>query len=231
MQIDVTNTNVFIACPCNRDFPWQTTLSLIESISALSWRHMDYKFQILTQGSQIDRDRSELAKEFLNSDCDRLFWIDSDMRFSIDDFFRILALSTKHDIIGASYPAKKEGGTEFLIEMNNLTVNSDEHGCIEVLGYGLGFCCVSRKVMEDCRDASPTFLDKGKPLTMVFRTGIDGEGVYRSEDMHFFKLCRSLGYRVMLDPTLELGHIGGYEYRGKLSDALQKVEQPVAVEA
>src|SRR6185436_20137226 len=116
MQVDVTDTKVFVACPVNRDFPWQTTLSLVESLSALSWRQIKYEFQLLTQGSQIDLDRSTLAHQFLQSDCDRIFWIDSDMRFSIDDFFRILALSTQYPIVGASYPAKKAGMTEFLIE-------------------------------------------------------------------------------------------------------------------
>ncbi len=57
---------------------------------------------------------------------------------------------------------------------------------------------------------------------MIFRTGIDADGEYRSEDMHFFKACRKLGYEVCIDPNIELGHVGGKEYRGKLMDALGK---------
>src|ERR1041384_922734 len=103
-SLDIGDTKCFIGMPCNRDAPWQTLLSLVETVSALGWAHIHHSFQILTQGSQIDRDRSELAKEFLKSDCDRLFWIDSDMSFSADAFRRILALSTVMPIVGASYP-------------------------------------------------------------------------------------------------------------------------------
>ncbi len=222
--LSIEGLNPYCAMPCNRDMSWQTTMSLVEMTDALARRGMEFKFQMLTQGSQIDRDRSELAKLFLESDCDKLFWIDSDMRFSPDAFLRILALSTVMPIVGASYPAKKHGSTEFLVAMDKTELEANEYGCFEVHGYGLGFCCIQREVMEKCAEVSPTFLDNGKPLKMIFRTGIDFEdGVYRSEDMHFFKLCRSLGYKVMLDPMIELGHIGCEEHRGKLIDAVQPV--------
>ncbi len=222
--LDIEGVQPYIGIPCNRDFPWQTALSLVEMADALARRGLDYDFQLLTQGSQIDRDRSELANLFLGSKCDRLFWIDSDMRFTPDMFIRILAQSTVMPIVGASYPAKKAGSTEFLVAMDKTELEANEFGCFEVQGYGLGFCCIQREVMEKCAEASPTFLDNGKPLKMIFRTGVDfDDGVYRSEDMHFFKLCRSLGYKVMLDPMVELGHIGCSEHRGKLIDAVQPV--------
>lgn len=220
--LSVEGVKPYIGIPVNRDFPWQTTLSLVEMADALARRDLYYDFQLLTQGSQIDRDRSELAKLFLESDCDRLFWIDSDMRFTPDMFLRILALSTVMPIVGASYPAKKHGTTEFLVAMDGIELEANEYGCVEVHGYGLGFCCIQREVMERCAAASPEFLDNGKPLKMIFRTGIDfDDGVYRSEDMHFFKLCRSLGYKVMLDPMVELTHVGCGEFKGKLIDALR----------
>ncbi len=231
MDLDVDGLRVFIAVPVNRDFPWQTTKSLVETASALSARGIPFKFQFLTQGSQIDRDRSELAKEFLESDCNRIFWIDSDMAWDADSFLRVLALTTKMPIVAASYPAKKEPGTEFLIEVSSLSVDANEFGCIEVLGCGLGFCCIDRHVMEELSLKAPKFLDKDRYVAMVFKTGLDDEGAYRSEDMHFFRECRKQGYKIMLDPMIELGHVGCKEHRGKLIDALSpaKKEEPCLV--
>lgn len=228
-HLDIGDTNCFIAMPVNRDLPWQTALSLVETVNNLGWSRIPHSLQFLTQGSQIDHDRSALAHEFLKTDCDRIFWIDSDMSFKADAFKRILALSTVMPIVGASYPAKQDGRTEFLVALNSLEMESNEYGCVPVDGFGLGFCCIQREVIEKCAEVSQEFLDNGKPLKMIFRTGIDpGDGLYRSEDMHFFKLCRSLGYKVWIDPTVELGHIGCKEHRGKMIDALTPKEVEVA---
>ena len=70
------------------------------------------------------------------------------------------------------------------------------------------------------------FTRDGEDVPMIFRTGIGEDGVYRSEDMHFFKACRGLGYKVHVDPNIELGHVGGKEWKGKLQDTLVRQETP-----
>ncbi len=224
MELDIKGLEVFIACPCNRDFPWQTTKSLIETVQELMRRGIVHTIQFLAQGSQIDHDRSELAYQFLKTERNRLFWIDSDMAWEPESFIRLLALSTVHPIVGATYPAKRGPATEFHIEVENTTLEADETGCLEVWGLGLGFTCVHREVIERLAARANHFARDGEFVPMIFRTGIDDEGKYRSEDMHFFRACRALGYKVKVDPTIELGHVGGKEYRGRLLDALTKKE-------
>ncbi|MES2155741.1 MAG: hypothetical protein V4510_11455, partial [bacterium] len=226
MDLDIKDLSIFLATPVNRDFPWQTARSLIETAEALTIRGVPHSFQFLAQGSQIDHDRSQLAHQFLQSKHNRIFWIDSDMSWDADSFLRVLALSTVHAVVGASYPAKKGPGLEFHIEVEKAELEADEYGCLKVWGLGLGFCCVAREVIEKLAEQSPRFTRDGEVIPMIFRTGIDDEGTYRSEDMHFFRACRKLGYAVNVDPTVELGHIGGKEYRGRLIDALKKA--PVA---
>ncbi len=223
MQLDTKGLSVFVAVPCNRDFPWQTTRALIETAQTLTGMGLANQFQILTQGSQIDHDRSELARAFLATDHNRLFWIDSDMSWDARVFVRLLALSTVHPIVGASYPAKKGPTLEFHLESTQAELPADDTGCLEVNGLGLGFTVMAREVIETLSAPAPRFTrPTGEVVPMIFRTGIDDEGVYRSEDMHFFKACRRAGYRVKVDPTIELGHVGGAEYRGRLIDALGK---------
>ncbi len=222
MQLDIKGLEVFIAVPVNRDFPWQTTRSLVETAQELTLRGIPNTMQFLAQGSQIDHDRSQLAYQFLKTKHNRLFWIDSDMGFEAESFLRILALSTIHPIVGASYPAKKGPGLEFYIEVPPLPLKADDTGCLDVWGMGLGFTCIQREVIERLAADAKQFHRNGQAVPMIFRTGIDDEGNHRSEDMHFFRACRKMGYAVKVDPTVELGHVGGHEYRGRLLDALTK---------
>jgi hypothetical protein len=227
MDFDLKDLSVFIGIPVNRDFPWQTTRSLIATAQLLSSRGIPSTFQFLTQGSQIDHDRSQLANEFLKTTHNRLFWIDSDMSWDAKDFLRLLALSTVHKVVGCSYPAKKEPSLEFHIDVATLHLKADKTGCLNVNGMGLGFTVVHREVIETLAKTAKCFDSYGKAVPMIFRTGIDEDGVYRSEDMHFFNACTKAGYEVKLDPTVELGHIGGKEYRGRLIDALQREDTVV----
>ncbi len=221
-ELDIAGLSVFLACPVNRDFPWQTTRSLIETAQLLTARGVPNEFRFLTQGSQIDFDRSELAHQFLKSDYNRLFWVDSDMSWSAGDFLRLLALSVVMPVVGASYPAKQEPGAKFLVEVPGTEMEANEWGCLSIFGMGLGFTVLRREVVQRLSDEAPRFARNGETVPMIFRTGIDADGCYRSEDMHFFKACRKAGFPVMVDPTVELGHVGGKEYRGRLMDALQK---------
>ena len=45
------------------------------------------------------------------------------------------------------------------------------------------------------------------------------------EDMAFFEDLQKLGYKVHLDPSIELGHIGRKVYTGKIMDLLYKEEK------
>ncbi len=224
MEFDISGLSVFIAVPVNRDFPWQTAKSLFETGQMLTASGIRNQLQFLTGGSQIDHDRSELARQFMASGFNRLFWIDSDMSWAPQDFRRLLALSTVMPIVGASYPVKRGIGNEFLIDIESIVMEPNEYGCFEIRGMGLGFTVMQREVIERMSEGARSFVNQaGEKVPMIFRTGIDeDDNCYRSEDMHFFKACRKLGYKINLDPTIELGHVGGNEWKGRMMDALRR---------
>ena len=163
-----------------------------------------------------------LAHYFLKSDCNKLFWIDSDMNWLAESFFRLLALSTKMPIVGATYPAKRGPGAEFQLDLVSDRVEANEYGCLPVKGLGLGFTVVDRSVIETLAAKSRKFMEDGEAVAAIFRTGLGDDDILRSEDMHFFKDCRDNGYPVMVDPKIELGHVGSKVWKGKLIDALVK---------
>ncbi len=224
MKYDLCGISVLIAIPVNRDFPWQTVQSITETVDLLNARHISYRIQMLTGVSIVDKARSQLAHVFLKGPEKRLFWIDSDMSWKAESFLRVLSMSVAMDVVGATYPAKRGPNTEFLMDLDtSKPIRTNEHGCIPIKGMGLGFTCCRREVIEYLAKQAPTVIDdNGESVPMIFRSEIK-DGVFRGEDIVFFDDCRKAGAGVWCDPSIELGHVGGHEYRGALAGAMKQV--------
>jgi len=126
---------------------------------------------------------------------DYYMWIDSDINFTPDNFFRLLI----HDnvpivsgiyIMKTTYPyndfacGKLEGGT---LTRQDITGKSD---LIEVKANGLGWMLVKGEVFEH------------DGLEQPFTQDEHGTG----EDALFQMRAKELGYRSYIDPTLIVGH-------------------------
>jgi hypothetical protein len=77
--------------------------------------------------------------------------------------------------------------------------------------------------MQKLADKSPKliFPENPEPIPHIFRCdSINGE--FRGEDMAFFADVHDLGYKVYLDPTIALGHVGQKTYMAALIEHLQK---------
>lgn len=222
ISLSLKGLSVTLAIPVNRDFPWQTNLSLIRTVCALKDRRIEFDYQLLTNGSIIEVMRSRLAHTFLKGTTNRLFMIDSDQSWEPESFLRILGLTGQMAVVGATYPAKREGSIDFLMDYGGSELRANEFGCFEVGGMGLGFTCVQREVIEKLAENAPKIKDeKGEMIPMIFHCEVDGE-VFRGEDMNFFSDCRTAGYKIHVDPSITMGHIGAKEYRGRMMDALRK---------
>jgi hypothetical protein len=222
---NLTGIKVMIAIPCGPNLPWQTVQSLIETCCSLERGGIPYSFTMVAGCSIVEHARSNVASDFLKSDMNTLFMIDSDMAWTLKDFVRLLALSTVMEVVGAAYPAKRDDGPVFMLKGCEGSLMNNEYGCLPIGGVGLGFTVVQRKVIEQLAEKAEKVRfpwSKGEKIPYIFRCDIDN-GEARGEDMAFFDDCKDLGYQLWLDPTIELGHVGTKEYRGKLQDALHRV--------
>lgn len=225
VELDCTGLSVMLMMPVHRDLPWQTVKSLIETHSLMQARGIPFNIQMQVGGSIIEAARSKGAYHFLKSDCNRLFWVDSDIEWGANDFLRLVAISSKLDVVGASYPFKREP-TQFAMATGELNGSeSNELGCIPVTGFGMGFTVVSRAVIEELSKRSPVvrFPDVDEPIPHIFHCDIS-RGDFRGEDVAFFADIRALGITVYLDPTIALGHVGSKSYRGRIGDHLIPVQ-------
>jgi hypothetical protein len=222
-EFDVSGVKVMLGMPTNRDLPYQTVRSLVETCSLLQARGIQYDCELIVGSSIVEAARSRVADVFMQSDCTHLFWLDSDMSWKSEDFVRLVAFATFLDVVGGIYPAKKDPLTFFLKVDDETRIETNEFGCMPVRGLGLGFTIVSRKIMQKLSDKSPKliFPESPTPMSHIFRCDVE-DGQFRGEDMAFFSDIRDMGYQIWLDPSVSLGHVGTKEYRGSIKDAMVK---------
>jgi len=214
------DVSVTIGLPVDNGIPPKTVMSLVRTAHTCAKMGIRCDLAMEISGViQIGRDA--VLDDFLRGDTQKLFWIDSDMVWNPEDFLRLLALSTRFDVVGAAYPAKVEGPVTFYVNSED-GAKPGEFGLIPVKGLGLGFTVVDRAVVEKLAAASAKVHDQitGREVASVFRVDIV-DGHRRTEDMAFFADIRDAGHTVWLDPQISLGHIGDREWRGRMQDALQ----------
>lgn len=225
LDIPVSGLSVMLGIPGGRNPSWETALALASTLCTCQRMGIACTPGIVKGSAIVTKARDEVLHLFLESGADRLLWIDDDMIWTVDDFLRLLALSTRYDVIGAGYAARKDPPTFYLKLSDAQNIDADPLGMLKVEGMGLGFTMVRRHVLEALVATKPTMRDQlsGKQLASVFRTDIH-DGNFRGEDMAFFADIRALGYDVYLDPQIQLQHVGTKHYTGSILDALRRVE-------
>jgi hypothetical protein len=224
IEINLEGLNVMLGMPAGRDLHGLTVKSMIGTQAMLYEARVPFQLGMVLGSSVIQWARDEVVDIFLKSSATRLFWIDSDMVWEPEQFMRLLALSQRMDVVCAAYPAKVEQPTFYLNHEQQMEQN--EYGMLEIKGVGLGFTVMSRKVVEELAANAPRIFDEAgnRDMAAVFRVdSIDGKR--RGEDMAFFSDIRNLGYKVWLDPEIDLGHVGQKVYRGTIRDALQLTKE------
>jgi len=180
---------------------WTTLIQEMTS-KGINWK--------LIRGYQpnIYRVRNELAKMALNEGFDKIMWIDSDIIFSSNDFFKLL--NHKFDIISGLYMAQMEG--EYEIDMSELRVKArgdyyyaaisesrtflkvsevKSLNIFTVRSNGMGFMLINKRVFTDIGNMWFNPVDKGRII---------------SEDISFQIKARELGYKSYVDPSIIVGH-------------------------
>ncbi len=225
MEVNLTGISVLIAMPVFDSVPAGTVRCLLETQAACIKHGVGLDIE-MNVGSTVFHARSLAAHRFLKSTNTRMFMIDSDMIWTTDSFFRLLALSTKMECVSATYTAKTEPAKFYVGLKDTSTIVPNEFGCIAIDGVGLGFTVVTRKLMQELAAKAPLLTFSvtlpGEKVAKIFRFD-EPDGEARGEDMAFFADVQALGYQPWLDQSVDLGHIGEKEYRAKFSEQLVRL--------
>ena len=222
LKVNMEGVKVMMAIPGGRNPDWLTVTSILSTMMQLNDMQVPCEPGIIRHCAIVTKARDQLVDQFLSSDCTHMFWLDDDMVWAPDSFVRLLALATQVDVVAAAYPARKDPVTYFAKTENGKTdLEASELGLIEIEGIGLGFCCMARAAVEAVVENKRVVYDQiaQQSIRTVFRTD-EFEGNFRGEDMAFFADIREAGFKVWCDPSIELGHLGTKEYRGRLLDVL-----------
>lgn len=169
--------------------------------------------------SLVQRARNSLVKLALDGGYDDLFFIDSDIEWEPEWFFRLL--NRPEPVVGGALVKKTdtEGYTVKILD-KTLKYSSDKK-LLEVNGVGTGFLKVSRFALEKLWEASDPYTSEGEKHRMVFDIKVEN-GELISEDYIMCNKWQSLGYKVWLDPTITCNHIGVKKFKGDLNKFLDK---------
>ena len=193
---------ILIAVPCMDQLPAQFAHSLAWLTSyGIDDVEISINFNV---GSLIYSSRDQIAKKALLDEADLVMWFDSDMIFSPDTLKRMLKLIDEgHDMVTGIYYRRtppfsavafktmelNEEGTEFKwTEFDEIPNEPFEVGAC-------GFGCVLMKT----EIFVAVFSKFGQMFTPIVNCG---------EDIAFCWRARQCGYKIIADPSIELGHVG-----------------------
>lgn len=162
------------------------TSGLIEARTAFAlataMSHTQVPMQMfLGIGCYIHQNRDVCVRQAMEAGCSHILFVDSDVMFGHDAINRLIAHNV--DIVGGRYNKK--------ILPQQSTVTEDIKTLSEVHFIPTGFQLVNMDVYKKI----------GKPY-YSFDDGAE------SEDMYFCEKAIKNGYKVMCDPTIEIGHLG-----------------------
>jgi len=219
---DLAGRSLFIALPAY-DFKvsLKLAISLARVAQAAPQHGIDIHIGSVCGCSVVSRARNLLTKDFLETECTDLIFIDADINFAPEDVFRLMAWTTdpKKGIV-AGVPRVRGEERIYITSLEyddnqELTMNS--MGLVRAERVATAFMMVRRDVFETLVEAHPdwTYYDKksDRMLPAIFDFKLTEEG-YMGEDFLFCDRAREVGFEVWIDPTIKLGHMGVQEFLG-----------------
>lgn len=167
----------------------------------------EFQFNFMTGNAGIVQGRNQLAYEFMETDFDRLVFLDSDVTFEPGSLIKLAHMPA--DLVGGCYRHKRDEESYPVIWPKTAELWADKYGLLEVESLPTGFLAISRKVFETIRDRFPERANThfGHKSFAYFQMPVQ-DGVLYGEDFFFCREWREQGGKVYLDPEIKLTHWG-----------------------
>lgn len=204
---------IFVAIPVyDGKLQIQTVKCLLEETYLASKSGDDLQVSFLPSCSVPAAGRNQLVQDFMDSDCDKLIFLDADISFDLGSLLKIAYHPV--DFVGGCYRFKNNV-EQYPITWPKQTSGEDFNGInlgnnqalLEVETLPNGFLCLSRKVFEVLKATHPDreYEHMGKKAFCYFQM-IFKDGHMHSEDSFFCREWTEAGGKVYLDPEIKLTH-------------------------
>lgn len=197
------------------------TYSIARSRELLHKEGIGTAYLLLQGNCHVDDSRNTVVRDFLESDCTDLVFLDADVSWEPEDLLTLCQHDC--DVVGGVYPYRREGGKEGMPVRNKRECfEPDENGLLEVEGLPTGFLRIRRHVLASLAEDAPSFRrgNKGR-IPVIFERDILGEG-RRGGDIAFCMKWQAMGGRLYASADLRLGHCGKHVIRDSLSASLRR---------
>ena len=186
---------VLIAVPALDTMPTLTAYNMLTMK-----RDCPSRFSFIVRASCHDA-RNMLAREAIDSDADRVLWIDSDMVFGDDLMLRLGAdLDAGWDMVCGLYFKRELPTTPVIYRDISMTTGKAEQysdyprdEVFPIAGCGFGAVMMNTELLK----RADTF--KTGPFTLL---------PHLSEDLSFCKRAADVGARMACDSRIKVGHVG-----------------------
>lgn len=196
---------------------------LIDAITTLANEGIEIQV-IMSPIDLISRARNKCADTALKMECDKMLFVDSDLKWTGQDVLKLL--KSDKPIIGGTYPLK---GFPLRLNLHALDdklkgsnigdflKTADRRGEIEVNKIPIGFMMIDLKVYKKLQATAPWYKD-GNGLTGEIERlqdfhhiEIHGED-YDTEDWGFIRAAKAAGYKIYFHSEVILDHFGTHLY-------------------
>lgn len=197
---------IFVAIPVyDGKLQAQTVKCLLEETTLAAMAGDELRVNFLPSCAVPAHGRNQLVELFLESDCDRLFFLDADISFPPGSILKVCHAPVP--FVGGCYRYKCDDEKYPIDWLPKPELWSDENGLIEVAMLPTGFLALSRSVFEDFRKAYPgrEYKHWEKPAYAYFQMFFKNGALY-SDDSGFCKEWIEAGGKIHLDPSISMTH-------------------------
>ena len=194
-------------CVYNRAMDMEITSLLFELA-----RSGKYKMGIDFQSSvTVEASRNQIAKNFLTTDCEWLYFWDADVVIKDKEFLDKLIETSKNlnaPVVGAPYLLKDVGDVYVIAnQKGNLLINMKKGAIIKPMlvdALGCGSMLIHRSVLED--------------LEYPWFQTIECKNGHITEDYNFCLKAKKSGYLVACDPRFDTYHYAPWYWKHESSE-------------
>jgi len=231
---------VYIATPCYDSMRVETTVSLIDTFSALGRSGIECKFKSV-KTSLVTHGRNLLTCGFLDSGFDYMLFVDADVEFQPEAVARMLV--PKKDIICTPYRVKEEN-VKYAVKFKDPDfIKIEPFDLVEIEEGPAGLMMIHRKVYERLMDKHPELkINFDEPTRKKMNKEIGAmedaiarymynfwdttfrlnTGEWKGEDLSFCNRATDAGFKIYANLDSWTTHHGSWGWEGRFGDFLVK---------
>lgn len=202
--------SVLVATPCYGNqctaMYYRSVLNLVRAFERESY---DYDILIGLNESLIDRARNNMACDFLDTDFQKLLFIDADIEFTPEGVSKLLEVDAP--VVAGVYATKNPEKSFYGVWTKDGMIGRGE-GVIEATYLGTGFMMIDRSVLVEMMEKYPELSNEDPVEKFGFFNRMKSNGIMLSEDYSFCQRVRDMGHRIYAHQDIGLIHHGMYPY-------------------